>query len=107
MRSRARRPPRLKQIKGGRPTGMTDVNPQWRYRAMTETFGPCGYGWRFDIVRTWTEPGTEGRYLPSAKYTRGGGVLITGTPNRTTGRADPRHRRLDAGHERARRPPHQ
>ena len=59
------RPPAtaLKQIKGGRLTGMTDVNPQWRYRAMTETFGPCGYGWRFDIVRTWTEPGTEGQVL--------------------------------------------
>lgn len=59
------RPPAtaLKQIKGGRLTGMTDVNPQWRYRAMTETFGPCGYGWRFDIVRTWTTPGTEGQVL--------------------------------------------
>lgn len=59
------RPPAtaLKQIKGGRLTGMTDVNPQWRYRAMTEVFGPCGQGWKYEIVRTWTEPGTEGQVL--------------------------------------------
>lgn len=59
------RPPStaLKQIKGGRLTGMTDVNPQWRYRAMTEVFGPCGQGWKYEIVRTWTEPGTEGQVL--------------------------------------------
>lgn len=59
------RPPAsaLKQIRGGRLTGMTDVNPQWRYRAMTEVFGPCGQGWKYEIARTWTEQGTEGQIL--------------------------------------------
>lgn len=57
------RPPAeaLKTIKGGRLGGMTDINPQWRYKAMTEVFGPCGDGWTYDIVRLWTEPGTDGQ----------------------------------------------
>lgn len=52
-----RRPPKtaLKQIKGGRLSGMTDVNPQWRYQAMTAAFGPCGDGWKYEIVKVWTE----------------------------------------------------
>lgn len=64
-----KRPPEsaLKQIKGGRLTGMTDVNPQWRYRAMTEVFGPCGQGWKYEIARTWTDAGTEGQILAFAE----------------------------------------
>lgn len=69
------RPPQsaLKQIKGGRLQGFTDVNPQWRYQAMTEQFGPCGIGWRYTIDRLWTEPGAEGEVLAFAQvsvYTR-------------------------------------
>ena len=53
------RPPSsaLKRIGGGRLKGMTDINPQWRYRAMTEQFGPCGIGWKYTINKLWTEPG--------------------------------------------------
>lgn len=53
------RPPReaLKTIKGGRLSGMTDVNPQWRLKVMTELFGPCGKGWTYTIDKLWTEPG--------------------------------------------------
>ena len=53
------KPPRsaLKQIGGGRLKGMTDINPQWRYRAMTEQFGPCGVGWVHSIDKLWTEKG--------------------------------------------------
>ena len=47
----------LREIKGGRLKGMTDINPQWRYEAMTEQFGPCGVGWKYEIIRTWCEPG--------------------------------------------------
>jgi len=56
------RPPReaLKTITGGRLSGMTDVNPQWRMKVMTETFGPCGVGWHYEITKLWTEPGPEG-----------------------------------------------
>jgi hypothetical protein len=52
-----RRPPEsaLKKINGGRLSGMTDISPQWRYRILTETFGPIGFGWTYSIERTWTE----------------------------------------------------
>jgi len=50
----------LKQIRGGRLKGMTDVNPQWRYQAMTETFGLCGEGWKYEIMRLWVEPSAAG-----------------------------------------------
>lgn len=55
------KPPKeaLKEIKGGRLSGMTDIKPQWRYKAMTEQFGPCGVGWKYDIVKQWTEPGSD------------------------------------------------
>lgn len=49
-----------KQIKGGRLKGMTDINPMWRIKALTELFGPCGNGWKALIMRTWTESGANG-----------------------------------------------
>ena len=49
----------LKKIGGGRLKGMTDINPQWRYQAMTEQFGPCGEGWKYEIVKLWSEPGSQ------------------------------------------------
>lgn len=57
--ARLEKPPAtaLKTISGGRLRGMTDVNPQWRYKAMTEVFGPCGQGWRYTIDRLWIENG--------------------------------------------------
>lgn len=63
------KPPKsaLKTIKGGRLSGMTDINPQWRYRIMTEQFGLCGEGWTYDIVRLWTEPGTDGQVMAFAQ----------------------------------------
>lgn len=50
-----------KPITAGRLKGMTDVNPMWRIKTLTEVFGPCGFGWKTNIVRTWTEeaPGGE------------------------------------------------
>lgn len=35
-----------KQIKGGRLNGMTDINPMWRIKTLTEVFGPVGVGWK-------------------------------------------------------------
>lgn len=46
----------LKTIQAGRLRGMTDVNPMWRMKRMTEIFGPCGIGWRYTIDRQWVEP---------------------------------------------------
>lgn len=50
----------LKTIGGGRLKGKTDINPQWRYKAMTEAYGPCGVGWKYKIVRLWNEPAAKG-----------------------------------------------
>lgn len=28
---------------------MSDINPMWRIKALTEAFGPCGFGWYYEI----------------------------------------------------------
>ena len=60
-----KRPPAtaLKQIKGGRLSGMTDVKPQWRLQVMTEQFGQCGIGWYYTVERFWTESGAHGEVM--------------------------------------------
>lgn len=50
-----------KIIKGGRINGMTDINPQWRIQCLTEMFGLCGIGWRYEIVRQWLETGVPNK----------------------------------------------
>lgn len=40
----------LKQIQAGRLKGKSDINPQWRIEALTEQFGMCGFGWRYEIT---------------------------------------------------------
>ena len=57
----------LKQIGGGRLKGMTDIKPQWRYMALTEQFGVCGYGWKYEIESTWTEEGSDNQVFAFAK----------------------------------------
>jgi len=57
----------LKKIEAGRLKGKSDINPQWRYMAMTETFGPAGIGWKFTIDKLWTEPGADGEILAFAQ----------------------------------------
>jgi hypothetical protein len=56
----------MKRIEGGRLAGMTNINPQWRKKAMTELFGPCGMGWRYEIAKLWTDPGSDGQVIASA-----------------------------------------
>lgn len=51
----------LREIKAGRLKGKTDISPQWRIQAMTEQFGICGIGWKFEIVKQWTEQGDSGQ----------------------------------------------
>ena len=45
----------VKQITGGKLKGFSDINPQWRYEALTNEFGLCGVGWKFEIANTFTE----------------------------------------------------
>lgn len=49
-----------KTIAAGRLKGMTDINPMWRIQKLTETFGPCGIGWKYIIQREWMEQGANG-----------------------------------------------
>lgn len=39
-----------KAITAGRLKGMTDVNPMYRIKRLTEIFGPCGIGWWYEIT---------------------------------------------------------
>lgn len=39
-----------KAIEAGRLAGFTDINPMWRIKKLTELFGPCGEGWKTEIV---------------------------------------------------------
>lgn len=45
----------LKEIKAGRLKGMSDINPMYRIKKMTGLFGPCGIGWKYEIVKEWLE----------------------------------------------------
>lgn len=51
-----RKPPAeaCKPFSTGKFSG-TDISPMWRIRALTEAFGPCGIGWKYEITKEWTE----------------------------------------------------
>lgn len=46
-----------KEISAGRLKGFTDINPMWRFKKLTEVFGPCGIGWKYEVVSTHTMHG--------------------------------------------------
>lgn len=47
----------LRTIQAGKLKGKTDINPQWRYEAMTSVFGLVGLGWKYTVDKLWTEQG--------------------------------------------------
>ncbi len=49
-----------KTIGGGRLKGMTDINPMWRIKTLTEQFGVCGIGWYTETTKQWIEQGANG-----------------------------------------------
>jgi hypothetical protein len=56
------KPPKeaLKTIGAGRLKGMSDIKPMWRIKKMTEVYGLCGIGWKFEVVNKFTvEVGEE------------------------------------------------
>lgn len=72
-----RRPPTtaLRQIQAGDLKGKTDINPQWRYEIMDAVYGPCGDGWKYEIVKLWDYPTQDGTILAFAHvnvYTKKG-----------------------------------
>ena len=44
-----------KTIGGGRLKGMTDINPMWRIKTLTEQFGICGIGWYTEVMDQWID----------------------------------------------------
>lgn len=48
-----------KTIRGGRLKGMTDINPMWRIKTLTENFGMCGVGWFYSVLETKMIPAGE------------------------------------------------
>lgn len=48
-----------KTIGAGRLKGMTDINPMWRIKRLTELFGPCGIGWKYTVDKQWMERGDK------------------------------------------------
>jgi hypothetical protein len=57
----------LKKIEAGRLRGKSDINPQWRYEAMTRLFGPCGAGWKYTIDRLWREEASADQHFAFAQ----------------------------------------
>lgn len=47
----------LKEIGAGRLKGKSDINPMWRIKVLTETFGMCGFGWKYEITNKRLEQG--------------------------------------------------
>jgi len=45
----------LKKITGGRLNGKSDISPMWRIQALTEVFGMCGVGWKYELKDKWTQ----------------------------------------------------
>jgi hypothetical protein len=76
-------PEAKKEIRGGRMNGKTDINPMWRIKALTEFFGPCGFGWKYEIVRREIIPGGQGEiaaFVDISLYVRVGGEWSAAIP---------------------------
>ncbi len=54
---------KLKKIEFGNLKGKSDINPQWRIKAMTEVYGECGVGWSHRLVEKNIVPGANGEVL--------------------------------------------
>lgn len=64
-----------KPIIGGRLKGMTDINPMWRIKILTELFGPCGQGWYYTITDKQIVDGANGEkvaFVDICLYTKVG-----------------------------------
>lgn len=49
-----------KPIEAGRLKGFTDISPMWRFKRLTEVFGPVGIGWKYQITKKEIIPGSDG-----------------------------------------------
>ena len=70
-------------IEAGRLKGKTDINPMWRIKALTEKFGPCGFGWKYVITDKRLEQGANGEvaaFLDIDLFVKAGGVWSDAIP---------------------------
>ena len=72
-----------KPIEAGRLKGFTDINPMWRFKRLTEVFGPVGIGWKFVITDKQVIPGADGvvsAFVDILLYYKCGGEWSEGIP---------------------------
>jgi hypothetical protein len=72
-----------KPIEAGRLKGFTDINPMWRFKRLTEVFGPVGIGWKFVITDKQVIPGADGvvsAFVDVLLYYKSGGEWSEGIP---------------------------
>lgn len=72
-----------KTITAGRLKGMTDINPMWRIKMLTERYGGCGIGWYYDIIDKQVVPGADGVicvFLDIKLYVKENGEWSRGIP---------------------------
>jgi hypothetical protein len=72
-----------KKIGAGRLKGMTDINPMWRIKTLTEQFGICGIGWKTEIVRSWIDEGANNEIVTNVEillYVKVDGEWSEGIP---------------------------
>lgn len=65
----------LKPIGAGRLKGKSDINPQWKISLMTEIYGMCGIGWKFEVTEKTTVPINTGEvmlFMTVAVYIKNG-----------------------------------
>lgn len=72
-----------RRIEAGRLKGKTDINPMWRIKALTEKFGPCGFGWKYVITDKRFEQGANGEvaaFLDIDLFVKADGVWSDAIP---------------------------
>ena len=72
-----------KEIGAGRLKGFTDINPMWRFKRLTELFGPCGIGWKYEITEKHIVPGANGEakaFVDILLYYKWNGEWSEGVP---------------------------
>lgn len=72
-----------RRIEAGRLKGKTDINPMWRIKALTEKFGPCGFGWKYVITDKRLEQGENGEiaaFLDIDLFVKADGVWSDAIP---------------------------
>ena len=72
-----------KEISAGRLKGFTDINPMWRLKRLSEVFGPCGIGWKYEVTNSYVLSGANeeiAAFVDILLYYKQGGEWSEGVP---------------------------